>query len=67
MGCSGSKAADPCDVIVDVGERLAGLDEYKSSVDNRGSAVTAGLVRQVQLPLPNSRPISNPTHSPIVP
>lgn len=47
MGCSGSKAADPSDVILDAGEPPS-LDKYASSVDDKGSAITAGLVRQVK-------------------
>eukprot|EP00908_Phaeocystis_cordata_P015030 Transcript_26144.p1 GENE.Transcript_26144~~Transcript_26144.p1 ORF type:complete len:525 (-),score=253.67 Transcript_26144:913-2487(-) len=50
MGCAGSKPADPSGVKLELGDDMDsskhGLDHYNSSVEDRGSAVTAGLVKQ---------------------
>jgi len=46
MGCSGSKAADG-DAPVEINRFSSGkLNGYSTSVDDKGSAVTAGFVRQ---------------------
>ena len=46
MGCSGSKAAD---APVELSRFSSGkLNGYSTSVDDKGSAVTAGFVRQAQ-------------------
>ena len=57
MGCSGSKEAEPSGIIIAEGVEpqhagLSSIPEYSSSVDDKGSAVTAGLVRQAQRPPP---------------
>ena len=62
MGCSGSKAA-PSNIIIAEGvEQQAGLNEYSTSVDDKGRAVTAGFVRQAQRPPPTPHARQNTQH-----
>ena len=66
MGCSGSKAAD---APVEINRFSSGkLEGYSTSVDDKGSAVTAGFVRQAQErrrhPKPNTHPPQTLARSP---
>ena len=70
MGCSGSKEAEPSGIIIAEGVEpqhagLSSIPEYSSSVDDRGSAVTAGFVRQAQhLTLSDLPALYGPTQAP---